>query len=161
MGINSKASKKYEILGGMNEITAPKELSEVDKAIFLVKLADSAVSATRALIHKIFADKLWEGRYSSFGEFVESGLNKSQSWASKQLAVYKHYHLEGGIAQELLELDTEKLYLAAKSEGTPEEQLARAKTLNRLELKQEANEETPHEHIPVSICRVCSIRLEG
>lgn len=138
----------------MENIPVP-QLSEIDKAIFLVKLADRAVSGTRALIYKIFEEKLWEGRYSSFGEFVEGGLGKSQGWASKQLAVYRHFHLEGGIDQEALELDTEKLYLASKTEGTPEEQLSRAKTLSRSELKAEKNEAQPHKGEFRSVCTVC------
>lgn len=146
---------------GANRVIEEMPQEPVDQAIFLVRVADRAVSATRHLLHRIFAEKLYEGRYSSFGEFVENGLGKSQGWASKQLAVYRHFHLEGGIGQDALELDTEKLYLASKTEGTPEEQLSRAKTLTRSELKQEKNEAQPHKGDFASICRTCWVEEEN
>ena len=141
-------------------ITVPENLGEIDKGIFLVKIADRAVAATRASVYRIFAEKLWEGRYGSFGEFVENGLGKSQGWASKQISVHKHYALEGGITESALEMDTERLYLASKTEGTPEEQLSRAKTLSRSELKAEKDEAAPHKGEFKSMCVHCWVPEE-
>ena len=102
----------------------------------------------------------WKQREDdTWGGYVEQELGISQGFASKLLTVNKHYLL-GGIPAESLEgIDYEKLYLAAKTEGTPEEQVAKARTLTRRELKEEKNDEEPHEHIPVSICKTCSLRL--
>lgn len=142
----------------MNEITVPEKLDDVDKAIFLVKLSDRAVSATREILYTIFAAKSWEGRYSSWGEFVEDGLQKSQGWASKQIAVYEYYTLKGGIPTEKLELDTERLYMASNLEGTPDENFSKALTLNRAELRAER---TPHTFERSLYCGVCGGKEEN
>ena len=139
-------------------LSVPSELDDLDKAVFLVKLSDRAVSATRALLHKIYSEKSWEGRYGSWGEFVEDGLQKSQGWASKQLAVHEYYSLKGGIPVEQLELDTERLYMATKLEGTVEENLSRAKVLTRAELRAEREENKDHEHEYLEICKHCGQR---
>lgn len=143
----------------MNEITIPASLSEVDKAIFLVRLSDKAVSATREVLYKIFAEKLWEGRFTSWNEFVKStdGLAKSPSWASKNLAVYEHFVINAGMSQDELEMDTEKLYLASKTDGTPAEQLNRAKTLDREDLRIEGSEIVPHTPEWVKTCKICNV----
>lgn len=102
----------------------------------------------------------WEAHASSWGEFCESELNISQSFASKLITVANHYLIEGGFSPDKIEgIDYECLYLAAKTEGTPEEQVAKARTLTRRELKEERNDDEPHEHEPISICKHCSIRL--
>jgi hypothetical protein len=141
----------------MNDLAIPQGLDDVDTAIFLVQVSDRAVSATRALLFKIFSEKTWQGRFSTWGEFVEEGLGKSQGWASKQLTVHEHFTLKGGIPTEDLNIDTEKLYMAARLEGSTEEQIEKARTLSRYELKQERNDEAPHEHVP--ICAICRVRL--
>lgn len=84
---------------------------------------------------------------TSFGEYCESELGVSQSFASKLLQVNQHYLLEAGFSPEkIVGIDYECLYLAAKTEGTPEEQLARAKTLTRRELKETKNDTNPCSH---------------
>lgn len=146
-----------------NGITIPTDLSDVDKAIFLVKLTDKATSYTRELLYKIFADKSYEERFTSWDEFVESadGLNKSRGWASKNLSVYKHYTLEGGIESEALQLDTEKLYIASKLSGGPREQLTKAQHLTRSDLKLERNDEQPHEGVFDTYCSVCWVSKQN
>ncbi len=143
----------------MNEIQIPEELHDLDRVVYLVRLSDKAVSATRALLYKIFAEKTWQEQYGSWAEFVEAGLNKSQGWATKQIKVHEYYTLTGGIPTEQLELDTEKLYMAAKLTGTPEENKQKALTLNRQELRLESNDDTPHAHEPITLCKICQIRL--
>lgn len=139
-----------------NEIIVPQDLSDVDKAIFLVRLSDKAQSLSRAFVHKIFGEKSWEGRFSSWGEFVEAGLNKSPSWASKQIAVHEYYHLKGGLSQDKLDFDNECLYLAIDLTGTPEEKVEKARVLSRSEIKeQKVFEKTGKEHDHSYICRIC------
>lgn len=100
--------------------------------------------------------KVWESVASSWSEYVESELGISQGFASKLLSVNKHYLLEGGYSPANIEgCDYEKLYLASKTEGTVEEQLAKAKTLSRSELKQERNEIKPHAPDYHEVCTVC------
>lgn len=102
-------------------------------------------------LYIIQADKLWDnGQYSSFGEYVEQGLGISEGMASKLIKTYKHYILNGSLSQRNLEgVDAEKAYLAISLPGTPEEQLIKAETLTRREIKEQLVEEThgPHEHI--------------
>lgn len=144
-------------------ITIPSELSDVDKAIFLVKLTDKATSYTRELLYKIFADKSWEERFTSWDEFVNSpeGLGKSSGWASKNLAVHKHYSIEGGISGDELQLDTEKLYIASKLAGTPQEQLVKASVLTREDLKLEKNDDQPHEAEYDTFCKKCWVSKQN
>lgn len=120
----------------------------------------SSVVVAMQKLYQVKEESAWESVASSWGEYVESELGISQGFSSKLLSVNKHYLLEANIAPEKIEnIDYECLYLAAKTEGTPEEQVEKARTLTRRELKEERNdaEEAPHEHIPC--CAVCRIRL--
>lgn len=146
------------------EITVPQNLSEIDALIYLVRISDKAENLTRAGLYKVSQDKLWEDRFSSWAEFVESadGLNKSQSWASKHLAIHEYYTLEGGLSPEQLEGSaTESLYLARELPGTPEEKVAMARTLSRREIKQTKNENEGHEHQgeTYSVWKCCGMRV--
>lgn len=89
-------------------------------------------------------------------------LDISQGFASKLTSSYTHYVLEGGIAPERLEgIDNEKLYLASKTEGSTEEQLARASTLTRGELKLEKSENEPHTPDFKEVCTTCWVSKEN
>lgn len=144
----------------MNDLVIPQELSDVDKAIYLVRFADKAVAFTRELLYKIHTEEGWKGKYDSWGEFVEDGLGKSQGWASKNLQVYKHYVLEGGVGLDRLQFDTEKLYLASKTGDDVELQLSRAETLKRSDLKKERKIHA-HEPVWVTYCDVCGLSQEN
>jgi len=131
-------------------------LQETRKAF--ADIRGSVVVAMQKL-HEVYESKAWEGVASSWSEFVESDLGISQGFASKLLSVNKHYVLEGGYSHaNIANIDVEKLYLAAKSGGTPAEQIEKAKTLNRSELRQEREETKDHEHEYIEICKHCSMR---
>lgn len=156
----------------MNEITPVQELvetisvpagmGEVDALIYLVRIADRAENLTREGLWKVQQEGLWEDRYSSWGEFVESpaGLNKSQTWASKHINIHEHYTLKGGISPEKLEgVATESLYIAKELPGTVEEQVAMARTLSRKELR-DTKVDGGHEHTEaVRIWKCCGMRI--
>jgi hypothetical protein len=147
------------------EISIPQGLSDLDKLIYLVRISDKADSLTREGLYKVFTEGSWSNRFSSWSEFVQSpdGLNKSESWASKHIATYRHFVLEAGIEPEQLEgVATESLYLARTLPGTPEEQLAMASTLTRRELKETSNESTGHVHSgeTVTIYKCCGMRCD-
>lgn len=96
----------------------------------------------------------------TFGSYVEEEFGLSQSYASKLCTVAEHYLIKGGVKPaELEQIDYERLYLSAKTGGTVEQQLAKATTLTRSELKAERNDDDPHEHEAIKICRICQIRL--
>lgn len=142
------------------DIIIPQNLGDIDKLIYLVRVSDRADSLTREGLHKVFIEEGWKGRFSSWGEFVSSpdGLNKSESWASKHLAIYKHYVLEGGLSQAKLEsAATESLYLARLLPGSVIEQLSAASTLSRNELRLEKNDADPHEPEYDTICTICHV----
>lgn len=125
---------------------------------------------TRDLLHAVrgslikVAQNLCEIRKEisseNWGHFLEGQFGISESFASKLLTVNRVYLLEGGLSPEKLEgIDYERLYMAAKLEGTPEENVEKARLLTRRELKEERNDEEPHEHQEIKICRICSVRL--
>lgn len=105
------------------------------------------------LLHQIAAEELWSVKYSSFGEYLdECGISRSQ--ASRLVSVYDHYYLKAGFRN--LDVDPEKLYLAAKLEGTPREQIEKARVLSRAELKeQDVFEKTGKEHTCEFYCKTC------
>lgn len=97
---------------------------------------------------------------TSWGDYLRDTFDIGESFASKLMTIHRVLVLEGGISQEAIEgIDGEKLYLATRLEGTAEEKIAKARTLTRRELKESQNDDSPHEHIPVAICKICSIRI--
>lgn len=107
-------------------------------------------------------EEAWKEVSPTWSDYVSSELDISQGFASRLLGNNQHYLIEGGMTPEdLVGIDHEKLSMARNLPGTPEEQVAKARTLTRRELKEEKNdaEATPHEHEPISICKVCSLRL--
>lgn len=131
----------------------------VDATIVLARQIDHAVDILRPLVYRVFAEKLWEGRFSTFGEYVQSpeGLNKSQGYGSK-LKSNEKWRLDNGVSEEEISgLDNEGLYLAIKSGGTAQEVIAKARTLSRLELKQERAENDGHPFQENPNCKVCDL----
>lgn len=141
----------------MHELTLPKD--PVEASIILVRKIDGAVDLLRPLVYEVWEKELWRGRFSSFGEYIESpeGLNKSQGYASK-LKTVEQFRLESG--QDVSGIDHEVMYLAIKSGGTPEEIIAKAKTLNRTELKQTRAENDSHPFEENPNCKKCGLPRE-
>lgn len=108
---------------------------------------------------KVIKDHLTPGE--SFGDFVEEYFGISQSMASKLLTVNRVYLLEGGVApEEIQDIDFEKLYLARKTEGTVEEKIHKARVQPRAHLREQEQEDVPHEFQLVEICGVCGGKRE-
>lgn len=114
-------------------------------------------------LHEISTKELWRGKFSSFGEYVESECGVSQSFAAKLTAVWGHYAIEAQITPaELRAVDTEKLYLAMRLPMAAGQQLIRAKSWSRSELKAElASKGGPECTHPttVTICAHCHARI--
>jgi hypothetical protein len=113
-----------------------------------------------SLLYKIRAESLYEPRYDTFSDYLESECQVSDSWASKALTTFQYYVVESGLSHAKLEgTDLEKLYLSVKAGGSPEEKLSKAQTLTRQELKLEIREEvSPHEHNWIQFCSICHKR---
>jgi hypothetical protein len=123
------------------------------------KFRESVVDAM-AVLYDVHVGGAWKEVADTWGQYVESELQISQGFASKLLTTYTHYCITNDFAPEkLIGVDYERLYLATKLTGSPDEQLAKAKTLTRLELRQEKNDEEPVPHLPeyFEICRVCNV----
>ena len=141
----------------MTSLTVQNLLEQTKEAFERVRF--SVVGAMVALA-KVKAEDAWSEVAQSWGEYVEGELGISQSFASKLLSVHSHYISEGAVSPEkLIGIDYERLYLSAKTGGTIEEQIEKARTLTRSELKAERGEADQHEHQPITICKVCQVRL--
>lgn len=115
-------------------------------------------------LYLISKGNLYEGAYSSFGEFVEQGCQISQGMSSKLIKVYEYYVVNGGLSHaKLTEIDSEKLYLALNLPGTPEEKMVRAETWTRSEIRQELASkdgvDCTHDCPHVTICSSCNARV--
>lgn len=111
-------------------------------------------------LYQVKEEGVWTQVASTWGEYVESELGISQGFASKLLTVNNHFLLEGSVSPEKLEgIDYEKLYNASKLPGTIAEQIEKARTLSRSELKQERNDAEPVPHVPefVEFCTFCHV----
>ncbi len=151
----------------------PEDLSVLETTIVLSRNIDSAIEVLRPLVYKVFAENLWEGKFSSFSEYVESpeGLNKSQGYGSRLKNVEEHYIIKGGATHEQIAgIDDYCLYEARKitkfkqpdgtyRDATIEDQIAIAKTLNRKEIKQTLVDQdaTPHTPTWITYCDTCGL----
>lgn len=138
-------------------------LTILDKAVSCFRTVHQNLLEGAQHLHHIEEREYWNQRHDSFGAFVEEECGISASMASKLLRTYRHYVIAGGIAPASLRgIDNEKLYLAITTKGTPHEQVARAATLSRQELKAERAEkdgvQCTHE-TTVHICSSCHLRI--
>ena len=121
------------------EIVVPQGLNETEKAIFLSKFVRKAIPALRSAIYAAFKSDDWKGKFSSWGEFVESeeGLGMSQGSVSKMLKVEEYYVATYGMKPESLSIDNEKLYMAINLPGLPEQKVVKAESWTRQQIKDE------------------------
>lgn len=106
-------------------------------------------------------EEAWKEVSPTWSDYVSSELDISQGFASRLLSVNNHYLIKGGLAPENIEgIDHERLYIAAQTEGEVEEQVARARTLTRRELK-ESRVDGGHIHGEeiIQIYKCCGMRV--
>lgn len=149
------------------ELQELQSVNVLEKAAHCFSAARTRMVEGSAYLYKIQEEKLWEGKYSSFGEFVETGCGISQSFASKLLKVYTYYHIENGISpRKLQEIDTEKSYLAIQLNGEAEHKLIKAQEWSRQDLKDSLaegpnGEECGHKVLIIKHqCKACSRFIE-
>lgn len=116
-----------------------------------------------ALLTEISEQNLWSGSHSSFGAYVESECQISQSFAAKLVKVYKYYVVEKQVPERQIEaIDAEKLYMAIALPGAVDQQIIRAQTWTRAEIRAELasdeNGDCIHEKT-VNICVRCHARI--
>lgn len=119
-----------------------------------------------ALLYKIKEENLWDGKYSSFGEYVEQECQISAPRASQLTQMWKYYVIDGGVSKNrLVGIDVDKLYLAAKlPKGDMEQRLVKALEWNRDDLRAELHTvdgvECAHpKEKQVIICGCCGKRV--
>jgi len=134
-------------------------LDETKKAF--ANYRESTIEAA-ACLYDVHTGEAWKEVAETWGTYVEQELGVSQSFASKLLTVYRHFCIEGNIPKKQLNgLDYEKAYLSAKLTGTVEEQLAKARSLTRGELKLEKNDEKPHTGQFGEYCNICWVSKQN
>lgn len=106
-----------------------------------------------ANLAKIRESDAW-ANYKTFPQFCEEELGIGQSQTSKLLTI-ADYFLREYTPEQIGPTDYEALYMATKLPGSVEENLAKAKTLKRSELRQEHQELEPHAFESLEICKVC------
>ncbi len=122
----------------------------VRSTIELVKSIETRFLELGARLYKIREERLWEGSYYSFNEFL-CELKLTPGNASILASVHKNYVLDGGIEPEKLAgVPYSNLYEAIpliEKEGV-EAATAKATTLTRSEIKEEVQEKKlgVHEH---------------
>lgn len=134
----------------MNHPTITQTLEECVKQF---RDARGSVVKAMPLLYEIWEKELWSVKYSSLSEFLdECGISRSQ--ASRLITVYARFK----DVPELESVDPERLYLAAKLDGTPQEQFEKARVLTRNEIRETlATKEdgSEHDHLPRLFCSVC------
>lgn len=116
-----------------------------------------------ARLYKIHEEKLWEGSFDSYVDFLDSA-RISESQASIFANIHKYYVLEGGIPQErLAQIGYSNLHQAMpliEKDGI-EGAVVKAQTLTRSEIRDEVREAEHGEHLHTlgdakfSFCSVC------
>lgn len=115
------------------------------------------------MLWEISDKSLWKGEYTSFGEYVERECQISSSFAAKLVIVYGHYVIDSRASERQIEaVDAEKLYLASRLKLPMEQQLVRAESWSRQELKAElasgGGAECTHPST-IEICSRCHARI--
>lgn len=97
-----------------------------------------------------------------WGDLIRDEFDISESFASKLMSIHKALVVEGGISPAKLEaIDSEKLYLSLKLEGTPEEKVEKARLLTRREIRQESVDDGHvHSGETVTIHKCCGLRVD-
>lgn len=130
------------------------------------------IEQTKQLLHAVRGSsiKIGENLYvikqslepgANWGDMLRDEFDISEGFASKLMRIHKAFVLEGGISQAKLEgIDGEKLYLALKLEGTAEERVAKAQTLTRRDLREEAVDDGHvHSGETIEIHKCCGMRI--
>lgn len=121
----------------------------------------SSVIWAMQLLYQLRESGEWEQISETWTDFVTDELGLSQGFASRLLTVNRHYLVEGGLSADSLEnIDHERLYLAAQTDGTVEQQVEKARLLNRRELREEKID-SGHIHEPetIEIYKCCGMRV--
>lgn len=121
--------------------------------IELVKSIETRFLELGARLYKISEEKLWEGGYDSFNDFLQNA-NVNKGTASKLVNIYRSYVIDGGVTvEQLAGVPYTNLYQAIPLIGKEgaEHAAALAETLTKEEIKEELREQKfgVHQHAAV------------
>jgi hypothetical protein len=141
----------------------PEIISLLKQAAEHFKSARKSLIEGAGLLHKISNERLYLGKFDSFGEYLEQECQLSEGTASKLIKVYQHFVIDGGVSpRNLQNVDSEKLYLALRLDMKPSEQLTRAETWSREDLREEVRAIGKDEHeckmdmtVVIHPCKTC------
>jgi hypothetical protein len=153
----------------MNELT---DIQLLDRCSEAFKSVRTSLYEACAYLYQIEQNGAWEGKYSSFSEYVEQECQISRGQASKLLTVWRYFVIERGVSQAKLEkIDAEKLYLATKlpqetfsGVRSPDDLLTIAREWSRQDFRDEL---ASHEGVDcghpegkrIVLCGICSKRV--
>lgn len=110
-------------------------------------------------LHSLRESGEWREEHDSFPKYCQATFELSQSSTSKYLAIADYFSAKF-LPEDIGPVDIEKLYASTKLEGSPEENLSRAKTWSRDQFKTNKAAIEPHEFVRVCYCSVCGISDE-
>lgn len=121
----------------------------------------TSVWEAAGLLYQVREENAAGADLRAFSRYVEQDLGVSRGFASKLLKAYEHFVIEGGVSLAKLQgLDHEKAYLATRLGGSVADQLSKALTLSRNELREEQAEDEPHDHRWVTVCSICHVKKD-
>lgn len=141
----------------------------LDKAADCFTAARKNIYDGAKYLYEINETNAWEGRYSSFSEYVEQECQISKGFASKLLQVWKFYVIDRGATPRSIEgVDAEKLYLATKlpqdDKRSSTDLITIAREWNREDFRAAITPAVDNcDHPPecrVTLCTQCHSRVE-
>lgn len=134
-----------------------------DQCIALFRETRKSLMIAAKLLWQVREEGAFNGKWDNFSDYLEQGCGISRGYGSKLLASYEHYILNGGLSEDkVAKVDVDKLYNALSLKGTPAEQLSKALTLTRRDIKELRADEDGHvcEGVTLVLCKTCNKRME-
>ena len=161
--------KRYDFRLSVEAVNVWKDMTQLtgilERGAMFFTQARKNLLAGAAILHKISEEKLWEGTYSSFSEYLGEACQISDSLASKLIRVYTYFVLEGKVSMKKIErVDIERLYLVIPLNDTLTEKVEKALILSRSDLRLELNEQKAGLHecewfeLHIRQCKMCGVR---
>lgn len=83
-------------------VSAEKKLEFCDKAILLKQETEKNFLMLGAMLWKIYADNLWEGRWEDFDHYVREGVRMNEKTAQSLMRIYDRFVLQYNIEPKLI-----------------------------------------------------------
>jgi len=129
--------------------------SLLDRAREIINTQRSTVIMLGEVVYQLEQAKVHEGSGRPFLEYLEEQLDCSQGHLSRAKKIYQHYRVTNDVPVLQLEgIDSIKLYKAIETEGSVDEQLAKARTWSRDDFKEQKKDDC-EKYEPIEVCKNC------